>query len=86
MFDQFIMGAIGMGLAVAALFFLRFWRESRDRFFAWFALAFFVLAVNRAMLGLFGESSETSLAPYLVRLLAFLIIIWAIVEKNVRRT
>ena len=42
-------GAIAMGLAVAGCFFLRYWRESRDRFFGFFALAFFALAINRAI-------------------------------------
>ena len=86
MIDPFIMGVMSMGLAVAALFFLRYWRESRDRLFAWFALAFLVLAINRVMVVLLNETRETSLVPYLVRLLAFLIIAGAIVDKNFRRT
>lgn len=86
MTDQFLMGAIGMGLAVASLFFFRYWRESRDRFFAWFALAFLVLTINRVMLVILSAPRETSLVPYLVRLLAFLMIVWAVVDKNFRRT
>ena len=49
MTPRFLMGAIAMGFATAGLFFLRYWRESRDRLFAWFAVAFFVLAFNRAL-------------------------------------
>ena len=74
-----------MGMATAGLFFLRFWRESRDRLFGFFALAFFLLAVNRLLLLFVPEDSEMTLAPYLVRLLAFGIILAAIVDKNVRR-
>ena len=83
--NYFLVGAIAMGFAIAGLFFLRYWRESGDRFFVWFATAFFVLAANRAMLALMHEDDEISLAPYLVRLLAFLIILAAIVDKNLRR-
>jgi hypothetical protein len=41
------MGALAMAFAVAGLFFLRFWRDTKDRLFAFFALAFFALAANR---------------------------------------
>ena len=86
MTTQFLlMGAISMGFATAGLFFLRYWRESRDRLFAWFALAFFVLAFNRALPVILHQNNETTLVPYLVRLLAFLIILAAIVDKNLRR-
>ena len=36
-------GAITMGSLVIALFFLRFWRSSGDRFFIYFALSFLSL-------------------------------------------
>jgi Family of unknown function (DUF5985) len=85
MITYFLMGAIAMGFGAAGLFFLRYWRETRDRLFAWFGLAFFVLAANRAMLVVMHEDREASLLPYLVRLLAFLIILAAILDKNLRR-
>ena len=85
MINYFLMGAIAMGFATAGLFFLRYWRESGDRLFAWFATAFFVLAANRALLVFMHEDREVSLGPYLVRLLAFLIIVAAILDKNLRR-
>jgi len=86
MLADFMTGAIAMGLAVAGCFFLRYWRESRDRFFGFFALAFFALAVNRALLVFAHASQENALAPYVVRLLAFAIILVAILDKNLRRT
>jgi hypothetical protein len=85
MINYFLIGAIAMGFATAGLFFLRYWRQSGDRFFAWFATAFFVLAANRALLVIMQEDREVSLGPYLVRLLAFLIIFAAILDKNLRR-
>jgi membrane protein CcdC involved in cytochrome C biogenesis len=80
--SAFMFGAIGMGFAVAGLFFLRFWRETHDRLFALFALAFFVLAVNRVSLVLVAQHDIKGDYLYWVRLLAFLLILVAIVDKN----
>lgn len=77
-----ISGAIVMGYAVVGLFFLRFWRQSRDRLFGFFALAFFVLGVQRLLLALTTQTNEGSLPLYVIRLLAFLIILAAIIDKN----
>ena len=77
----FMNGAIAMGCVVAGLFFLRVWRKSRDRLFILFAIAFWVLAVNRVALT-FVEADETRTYLYMVRLVAFLIILIAIVDKN----
>jgi hypothetical protein len=80
-----VVGMLGMGFAVAGMFFLRFWRETRDRLFGFFALAFFVLAAER--LGFVTIPSRDSEGTYLdwVRLAAFAIILLAIADKNVRR-
>ena len=85
--DQIVTGAIAMGYAVAGLFFLRFWREARDRLFGLFALAFFVLAVNRIVgLALFGtEEGYSGNHVYWIRLAAFLLILAAIIDKNLVR-
>jgi hypothetical protein len=78
---DFISGAIMMASAVAGLFFLRFWRKTRDRLFLIFALAFWILALNRVPL-LFVTEDETRTYFYVVRLAAFLLILGAIVDKN----
>jgi hypothetical protein len=75
------LGALVMASAVAGLFFLRFWRETRDRLFAMFALAFWVLGVNWLGLAL-SEQPETRTFFYVLRLLAFVLILVAIVDKN----
>ena len=77
-----ILGAIAMASLVASLFFLRFWKDTRDRFFLFFAIAFFVEAFNRVALGLTAVSQEDEPFFYLVRLFAFGLIIVAIVDKN----
>lgn len=79
---QVLVGAIAMGFAVVGLFFLRFWRDTGDRLFALFALAFFVLAANRVGLGFQAEQGVKGDALYWVRLLAFVLILVAIVDKN----
>jgi hypothetical protein len=80
--DQFIMGASAMASAAAGLFFLRFWRETRDRLFLIFALAFWLLGLSRLGLSWTGEVNETHTFLYVVRLLAFVLILVAIIDKN----
>lgn len=79
-----IYGALFAGYAVAGLFFLRFWVASRDRLFAMFAAAFGILALQRIALALTRTVVEDQSALYLLRLLAFIIILVAIVDKNRR--
>lgn len=78
----FISGATFLAYVVAALFFLRFWKETGDRLFVLFAVAFAVLGVNRVLLSYFQEPHEARTVLYLVRLLAYLLILVAIVDKN----
>jgi hypothetical protein len=82
--EHFIMGAIAMASCVVALFFLRFWRNTHDRLFAMFAAAFFLLGATRLGLALSDDSSEGNTSWYWVRLAAFLIILFAIADKNRR--
>lgn len=77
-----VSGAIVMGYTVVGLFFLRFWKQSRDRLFAFFALAFFILGVQRLVLALTTQTNEGSLMLYVIRLLAFGLILAAIIDKN----
>lgn len=82
---SFLLGATAMASLVAGLFFLRFWRETGDRFFLFFAVAFGVEGLNRSVLGLSAVSRETEPFFYLVRLIAFLLILAAIVDKNQKK-
>lgn len=77
-----VSGALVMGYAVAGLFFLRFWRETRDRLFGIFAGAFWLLAAQRLALALNPDPNDDQLLLYGVRLLAFVLILAAIVDKN----
>lgn len=82
--NELLAGAIAMGSFVIALFFLRFWRTSRDRFFLYFALSFFIEGAHRLYAG-YENLGEASPHHYLVRLVAYLLILWAIYEKNFPR-
>jgi hypothetical protein len=77
-----LMGAVAMASFVVAMFFLRFWRQTKDRFFLLFSIAFAVDAISRFVLGLVQPPSETEPIFYLARLLTFSLIIAAIVDKN----
>ena len=65
-----------------SLFFFRFWRESRDHLFAFFSAAFWLLGLSWLLLGLFSPTEETRPYIYAIRLVAFLFIIVAVIEKN----
>jgi hypothetical protein len=80
--DQFIMGATAMAFATAGLFFLKFWRRTRDRLFLIFALAFWLLGITRIALASLGEVSETHTILYVFRFFAFALILLAVVDKN----
>jgi hypothetical protein len=82
--EQFIMGAVAMASTVVALFFLRFWRDTSDRLFGLFALAFLLLGISRFGLAMSPLDSESHTHWYWVRLAAFLLILAAIVDKNRR--
>ncbi len=82
---DFFSGMIAMGFAVCAVFFLRFWRRTKDSLFLVFSIAFLLLALTQALTTLLGLPREERSWLYLLRLSAFLIIIAAIVRKNIRR-
>ncbi|HWQ36141.1 MAG TPA: DUF5985 family protein [Blastocatellia bacterium] len=81
-----ILGANAMAALVAALYFLRFWRDTHDRFFLFFAVAFVIDAFSRVALGLTSISAEAEPFFYLVRLFSFLLIFAAIVDKNRKKS
>jgi hypothetical protein len=83
---QFLWGASAMASCAAGIFFLRFWRETRDRLFVLFAVAFWAMGVNWAGLAATGAQDEARTYFYLVRLVAFVLIIVAVVDKNRARS
>lgn len=82
--NQFMLGACAMACWAIGLFFLRYWRTSRDRLFVFFVAAFWALALNWVGLVGLNPSDDTRHWFYLARLLAFFLIIAGVVDKNRR--
>lgn len=79
---DFLSGAVSLGFFVCALFFLRFWRRTKDGLFMAFALAFSLLGLGQAILALANIPTEERGSIYLIRLAAFALILIAVVRKN----
>jgi hypothetical protein len=83
---EYLAGAVTLGYLVAAGFFARFWRRTGERLFLSFGVAFVLLALNQAMAWWLGEADERIGYTYLLRILGFLLILAAIIDKNLRRS
>lgn len=79
--SAFVSGLLVAGYLVAGLFFLGFWRHSRDRLFLLFAAAFAMLALQRGLLAALAGRGDVTIL-YSLRLAAFLVILYAIWDKN----
>jgi len=80
--NETLLGGIAVASFAVALFFLRYWRSSGDRFFLFFALSFLIEAGNRIHMSFVGNWAEDTPGHYLVRLLAYALILFAIWDKN----
>jgi len=78
----FLSGAVTLGFFAAGLFFLRFWRRTRDTLFLAFSLAFGLLGLAQAVIAMTNVYFEDRSVAYLIRLAAFTVIIVAIGRKN----
>ena len=78
----YLSGVVSAGFLTAALFFLRFWVRTRDPLFLSFSGAFALLASAQTLLAISGLEGESRALIYLVRLVAFLLIIGGIYRKN----
>jgi hypothetical protein len=83
---EFAWGVLAMASLVAALFFLRYWRASRERLFGFFSLAFLGMAANWTVLAVIDRPVDEVRQEYgyLVRLVAFVILLIGIFDKNQR--
>ena len=80
---DFLSGAVTLTYVVAALYFFNFWKRAADRLFLAFAMAFALLAMNQLVLFALGSADERGNYAYILRVLAFILILVAIIEKNV---
>jgi hypothetical protein len=82
MLYDFLSGAVALGFAACALFFLRFWKRTREGLFLAFSIAFLLLGAGQTILALANIPTEERGSIYLLRLAAFLLILLAIYRKN----
>jgi uncharacterized membrane protein len=82
MIQGFLLGVIVTTSLLAGMFFLKFWRRTGDPLFMAFAAAFLIESLNRMFFLFMERPNEGSPIVYTVRLLAFLLILIAIVRKN----
>jgi hypothetical protein len=80
--NDILVGAIAMASLVIATVFVRYWRNTGDRFFLYFALSFGIEGAHRIYSSIGGMMREDTPHHYLIRLLAYGLILWAILEKN----
>jgi membrane-associated PAP2 superfamily phosphatase len=80
--NDFLSGSVSFGFFVCALFFARYWHRTRDELFLAFGLAFGLLGIGQTILALGNIPTEERGAVYLIRLAAFVLILFAIYRKN----
>jgi len=80
--NQFLLGAIAMACFAIGLFFLRYWFSSRDRFFLFLTLSFWIESINRIDMAATVSWNEDSPIHYLVRVVSYGLIAIAIWDKN----
>jgi Ca2+/Na+ antiporter len=81
---HFLWGALAMTSVIASIFFMRYFRLTRDRLFVYFSIAFLAMALNWIGLAIADPSIETRHQVYVLRLLAFVLILIGIIDKNRR--
>jgi hypothetical protein len=82
---DFLAGALTLAYVIASFFFVHFWGRTSDRLFLAFAAAFALLALNQAMVFVLEVADERSNYVYILRVLGFLLILVAIIDKNLTR-
>lgn len=80
--NSFLSGVATMGFLIAALFFVRFWRRTREKLFLAFGCSFFLFSLNQTLVAFADLPKEDQSLFYLLRLTGFLILIAAIVAQN----
>lgn len=92
--NVFLSGVYMITFAASGLFFLKFYMASGDRFFRFFSYACWCLALERTVLLFLTDPFVSVPTPqskneswvYLFRLAAFIIIVFAIIDRNRRRS
>lgn len=81
-FVYFLFGMVAMACVVIGLYFFKFYMRTKDRLLAYFGVGFWLLAIERLILALSAHEGEARSLIYIIRLIAYALIIYGIVEKN----
>jgi uncharacterized membrane protein len=84
--NAFLSGGVAIASAMIGVCFVRYWRRSGIRLFLFFAIAFYLLTIERVVLVIVNPDNEFAPYIYLIRLAAFLVIIAAIADQNRKRS
>lgn len=79
---DFFSGALTMAYVIAGVFFLRFWKKTHDRLFCYFAVAFWLFAINQLLATALSMENTRVGYLYMLRVAGFLLILYAIIDKN----
>lgn len=79
---EFLSGVVTCGYLVAAGLFLVLWRKSADPLLRAFTIAFLLFALNQVLAAALLTPTEPSSLIYALRILGFVIILGAILDKN----
>lgn len=82
---DFLAGCLTISYLIAALFLLRFRRRTGDGLFLNFGIAFLLLGANQVLASYFGVEDERYGYTYLLRVLAFVVILYGILRENTAR-
>jgi hypothetical protein len=79
----FLAGALALAQTLAGVYFIRFWRKTRNSLFLSFACAFWLLAINRVIISCLGDEDERAGHSYVLRVIGFLLILGSIIHQNI---
>ena len=83
--QTFLLGVLAVMSAVAASFFFRFWKQTRDSLFLSFAISFGFASLEQTARLFLEHPNEGSPWIYMIRLFTYLLILAAIYKKNFGR-
>lgn len=83
--DLFLLGFVAGCSLCASLFFLRFWRQTSDLLFLAFAAFFAIQGALNASVMTLDHPNEGTVWIFTLRLLSILLVLGAIVRKNLGR-
>ncbi len=84
-FDSYLTGVLAVSSVSIGVFFLRYWKESKDTLFLAFSVAFVVEGLKRTSVLLLQNPNEGSPRVYLLRCFSFLVILFGIVKANISK-